>query len=195
VAACAEPVTIVAIGPLSNLAAALDRDASIVERARVVAMSGSVHVGHRGAPGAVAEYNAASDIAATRAVLSAGWDVLLTPLDTCGTVLLRGERYQRVLGSSSPLTGAVVESYREWLGAIERPELIDVRSSTLYDCVAVHLAHDESLWEIDDVSLSIDDDGVMHVDPSDGPTVRCALRWRDGGMDAFLDRLVTTLLY
>jgi inosine-uridine nucleoside N-ribohydrolase len=128
-------------------------------------------------------------------VLGAAWDVLLTPLDTCGTVLLRGERYQRVLGSSSPLTGAVIESYREWLDAIRRPELADVRSSTLYDCVAVHLAHDESRWDIDDVPLSIDDDGVMHVDPSGGSTVRCALRWRDGGMDSFLDQLVTTLVY
>jgi inosine-uridine nucleoside N-ribohydrolase len=196
VEACTDgPVTIVGIGPLSNVAAALARDPSIAERARLVAMCGSVHVGHRGAPGAVAEYNAACDVAATRAVLAAGWDVLLTPLDTCGTVLLRGDRYQQILGATSPLTTIVVESYREWLAAIERPELLDIRSSTLYDCVAVHLAHDESLWEIDDVPLTIDDEGVMHVDADRGSTVRCALRWRDGGMDAFLDQLVTTLVY
>jgi inosine-uridine nucleoside N-ribohydrolase len=190
VAACAAPVTIVAIGPLPNLAAALERDPTIAGRARVVAMCGSVHVGHRGAPGAVAEYNAASDVAATRAVLTAPWDVLLTPLDTCGTVLLRDERYRRVQASSSPLTRAVLDSYREWCGDRRTHE---VRSSTLYDCVAVHLAHDESLWEIDEVPLTIDDRGVMRVSAGDGLPVRCALRWRDGGMDAFLDALVSTL--
>ena len=188
VAACAEPMTIVAIGPLSNLAAALERDPSIASRARVVAMCGSVHVGYRGAPGAVAEYNAASDVAATRAVLAAPWDVLITPLDTCGTELLDGDRYQRVLASTSPLTQAVLDSYREWCG--DRPTH-ERRSSTLYDCVAVHLAHDESLWEIEDVPLTIGDDGVMRTEPS-GSTVRTALRWRD--RDAFLDALVTTLL-
>jgi inosine-uridine nucleoside N-ribohydrolase len=191
VAACAEPVTIVAIGPLSNLAAALERDPMIAARARVVAMCGSVHVGYRGAPGAAAEYNAACDVAATRAVLAAGWDVLLTPLDTCGTVLLRDERYQRLQTSPPPLLRAVLDSYREWCG--DRPTY-DQRSTTLYDCVAVHLAHDESLWEIEEVPLTIDDGGVMHVSPDQGSTVRCALRWRDGGMDVFLDALVTTLL-
>lgn len=191
VAACAAPVAIVAIGPLSNLAAALERDPTIADRARVVAMCGSVHVGYRGEPGAVAEYNAAADAGATRAVLAAGWDVLLTPLDTCGTVLLRDERYRQVQASRSPLTRAVLDSYREWCGDLRTHER---RSSTLYDCVAVHLAHDESLWEIEEVPLAIDDRGVMHVSPGDGSPVRSALRWRDGGMDAFLDALVTTLL-
>lgn len=194
VAACAGgPVTILAIGPLSNVAAALERDPTIASRCRLVAMCGSVHVGYRGAPGAAAEYNAAVDVAATRAVLGADWtDALLTPLDTCGTVLLEGDRYQRVASSSSPLVTALLDSYREWCGERSTHER---RSSTLYDCVAVHLAHDESLWEIEDVPLTIDDQGVMHVSPSDGSTVRCALRWREGGMDAFLDALVTALLY
>lgn len=193
VAACASgPVTIVAIGPLSNLAAALARDPTIAERARVVAMGGSVHVGYRGTPGATAEYNAACDIAATRAVLAAPWDVLLAPLDTCGTVLLRDERYQRLLPSPPPLLRAVLDSYREWCG--DRPTY-EHRSTTLYDCVAVHLAHDESVVEIEDVPLTIDGVGVMHVSPTDGSRVRCALRWRDGGTDAFLDALVTALLY
>jgi inosine-uridine nucleoside N-ribohydrolase len=195
VRACADaPVTIIAIGPLSNLAAALERDPTITSRARLVAMCGSVHVGYRGAPGAVAEYNAAADVAATRAVLAAGWvDVLLTPLDTCGTVLLEGERYQRILAARSPLVTALVDSYREWCGERSTHER---RSTTLYDCVAVHLAHDESLWDIEDVALTVGDGGVMRVSPGGhGPTVRCALRWREGGMDAFLDALVTALLY
>jgi hypothetical protein len=59
----------------------------------------------------------------------------------------------------------------------------------------VHLAHDESLWEIEQVPLTIGDDGVMRVDHTLGSNVRAALRWRVGAQERFVDELVTTLLY
>jgi inosine-uridine nucleoside N-ribohydrolase len=188
-AAAAEPITIIALGPLTNLAAALERDPSIVERARVVAMVGSVRVGYRGQPGAMAEYNAVVDVPAVRAVFAAPWDVLITPLDTCGTVLLRGDDYQRVRASTSPITQRVLATYREWLGE-DGDGLYDRRSTTLYDCVAVHLAHDESLYEIEELPLAIDDDGLMRIEDG-APAVRVASRWRDA--DAFISHLTDRL--
>jgi inosine-uridine nucleoside N-ribohydrolase len=116
--------------------------------------------------------------------------VLLTPLDTCGTVLLRDGDYQRVRSSRAPITQRVLESYREWLGDDERG-LHERRSTTLYDCVAVHLAHDESLYEIEELPLAIDDDGVMGVEDG-APVVRVASRWRDER--AFIEHLVRRLL-
>lgn len=190
VAAAAEPVTIIALGPLTNLAAALERDPSIAERARVVAMVGSVRVGYRGQPGAMAEYNALVDVPAVRAVLAAPWDVLITPLDTCGTVLLRGDDYARVRASSHTITRRVLATYREWLGDDESG-LFDRRSTTLYDCVAVHLAHDETLYEIESLPLAIDDDGLMRIEDG-APSVRVASRWRDA--DAFISHLTERLL-
>jgi inosine-uridine nucleoside N-ribohydrolase len=188
VAACAEPVTIVALGPLTNLAAALERDPSIVERARVVAMVGSVRVGYHGHVEPVPEYNAKVDVAACRAVFAAAWPVTITPVDTCGSVVLRGERYQRVRASADPLTAAVLASYREWLG--DSVELFDRRSTTLFDCVAIHLAHDESIYEIEDLPIALDDDGLMRIEDG-APTVRVASRWRDE--EAFLDHLTARL--
>jgi inosine-uridine nucleoside N-ribohydrolase len=185
----AEPITIIALGPLTNVAAALERDPSLAERARVVAMVGSVRIGYRGAPGAMAEYNALVDVAAVRAVFAAAWDVLITPLDTCGTVLLRGDEYQRVRASTSPITKRVLSTYREWLGDDEGG-LFDRRSTTLYDCVAVHLAHDESLYEIEELPLAIDDAGVMRIEEG-APGVRVASRWRDAG--AFIAQLTERL--
>jgi len=187
--ACREPITIIALGPLTNLAAALEQEPSIAERARVVAMVGSVRRGYRGQLGAMAEYNALVDVPAVRAVFAAQWDVLITPLDTCGTVLLRGDDYQRVRASASPITSRVLATYREWLGDDEAG-LFDRRSTTLYDCVAIHLAHDETLYEIEDLPLAIDDDGLMRVEAS-APVVRVATRWRDER--AFLDHLVDRL--
>ncbi|MEN3273237.1 MAG: hypothetical protein V7636_1998 [Actinomycetota bacterium] len=188
-AVAAEPVTIIALGPLTNLAVALERDPSIAERARVVAMVGSVRLGYRGQPGAMVEYNALVDVPAVRAVFTAPWDVLITPLDTCGTVLLRGDDYQRVRAAASPITARVLATYREWLGDDESG-LFDRRSTTLYDCVAVHLAHDESLYEIEELPLAIDDDGLMRIEDG-APSVRVASRWRDA--DAFVAHLTERL--
>ena len=188
VAACAEPTTIIALGPLTNLAAALERDPSIASRTRVVAMLGSVRVGYHGHVEPVPEYNVKVDVDAVRAVFAAPWSVTITPVDTCGTVLLRGDAYQRVRAAPDPMVQRLLASYREWLG--DSIELFDRRSTTLFDCVAIHLAHDESLVEIEDLPLAIDDDGMTRI--SDGsPVVRVATRWRDEA--AFVEHLVQRL--
>lgn len=52
-----ETVTIIAIGPLTNLARALQREPRIAAKARVVAIAGSVRRGMFNAPGPQREYN------------------------------------------------------------------------------------------------------------------------------------------
>lgn len=188
VTACAEPMTVIALGPLTNLAAAIERDPTITERCRVVAMLGSVRVGYHGHVEPVPEYNVKVDVDAVRSVLAAPWSVTITPVDTCGTVLLRGDGYQRVRASADPMVQRLLASYRAWLG--DSADLFDRRSTTLFDCVAIHLAHDESLVEIEELPLAIDEDGMMRI--SDGaPIVRVATRWRDE--DAFIEHLVARL--
>ena len=188
VAACADPTTIIALGPLTNLAAALDQDPTIATRTRVVAMLGSVRVGYHGHVEPMPEYNVKVDVDAVRAVFAAPWSVTITPVDTCGTILLRGDAYQRVRASTDPMVQRLLASYREWLG--DSVELFDRRSTTLFDCVAIHLAHDESLVEIEELPLTIDDDGMMRIEAG-APVVRVATRWRDE--DAFIEHLVQRL--
>lgn len=191
VAACAEPVTIIALGPLTNVAAALAHDPSIAERARIVAMLGSVRVGYKGSRQPIPEYNVKVDVAACRAVLAAPWDVTITPVDTCGSIVLRGDDYLRVLAAANdPLIGAVLMTYREWLDAADGAELFEQRSTTLYDTVAIQLAHDESLVEIEELPLTVDDDGLMRIEDG-APVVRVASRWRDER--AFLHHLTERL--
>jgi inosine-uridine nucleoside N-ribohydrolase len=123
-----------------------------------------------------------------RTVLAAPWEVTITPLDTCGTVLLTGEDYQRVRASTDPMVQRLLASYREWLG--DAVELFDRRSTTLYDCVAIHLAHDESLYEIEELPLAVDDSGLMRIEGG-APVVRVASRWRD--QRALVEHLVERL--
>ncbi|RJS83059.1 hypothetical protein CW706_06390, partial [Candidatus Bathyarchaeota archaeon] len=91
-------VTLLCIGPLTNIAVALKAEPRIAERARIVSMLGCLYKsppGYGGGnEGVVAEYNVKKDPEAAQIVFSAPWDITITPLDTCGFVKLRGERYR-----------------------------------------------------------------------------------------------------
>jgi inosine-uridine nucleoside N-ribohydrolase len=72
---CEEPVALVSIGPLGNIAEALEREPRIAENARLIGMHGSVRRGYRGSDEPAAEYNVACDIAAARRAFAAPWPV------------------------------------------------------------------------------------------------------------------------
>ena len=177
-----EPVTIIAIGAVPNLAEALAREPRIAARCRFVGMHGSFDIGYDGKAPASAESNVRVDPAALRIVLAAPWrDILLTPLDTCGRVSLSGDDYARIWGSmSDPLLRAVIESYCVFAPRVSwMPcDFFATRSTTLFDCVAVYLATSEQLVETETVSFRITDDGLTIRDPR-GVRARVALRWKD----------------
>ncbi len=191
-----EPVTVVAIGPLTNIAEALRREPAITRNARFVGMHGPVYVGYKVAPEPMPEYNVFSDVESARAVFAAPWDKLITPLDTCGSIVLKGDDYQRVLAADGPVISAVVDNYRMWLETLDAPiDMLQRRSTTLYDTVAVYLAFADALCEIETLNLAIADDGatvVVDAGAAGGHPVRVATRWRDER--AFYELLVQRLI-
>jgi purine nucleosidase/pyrimidine-specific ribonucleoside hydrolase len=86
-----EPLTLIALGPLTNIALALERDAAALRRlARVVVMGGAVDVRGNVTPGA--EFNLHVDPDAAARVFAADLPLDLVPLDaTRQTVLSRAE--------------------------------------------------------------------------------------------------------
>ncbi len=183
-------VTLIAIGPLTNIALALKREPRIATKARIVAMLGSVRVGYGGKLNPVPEYNVAQDVPACKAVFAAPWEITITPLDTCGTVVLDGDRYTALSRSTDPLVEAIIENYETWnfgRGQTTRP----VKSSVLFDTVAVHLAINENLTNMETLEIDVNDAGLMHV-VKGGKPCRCATSWRD--FSAFLDWLTARLL-
>jgi inosine-uridine nucleoside N-ribohydrolase len=105
-----ETITLISIGPLTNVAAALTKEPRIAQRARFVGMQGSIEKHHGDTDGAIAEYNIVRDLEAAKAVFGASWDMTITPLDTCGNVILEGEFYRRVVASQAPLTKALIKA-------------------------------------------------------------------------------------
>ena len=67
------PVTLIVIGPQTNIKEALRREPRIAEKARVVSMAGSVEIGYGGKPGRQPEWNVVKDVEAARAVYAAPW--------------------------------------------------------------------------------------------------------------------------
>lgn len=192
-----EPVTIIAIAPAGNLAAALTRAPHIAARCRLVGMFGSFDVGYSGGLPASNETNVRMNPAALRTVLAADWqDVLLTPLDTCNAAVLAGEDYHRIWSATSdPVLRAVIENYCLFAPLVGwmHCDYFATRSTILFDCVAVYLAYAEALVETETIRFAITDDGYTIRDDASGLyRARVALRW--SSLAGFLTHLRERLM-
>ena len=186
-----ERVSIIGIGPLPNVAAALAREPEIVHNARFVGMHGSLRRGYLGAPKPMREYNVKQHSLACQAVFAADWEKVITPLDTCGTIALEGERFERVRRSTDPLSQAVLQNHHVWGDAVaDWPILqeldLNVQSSILYDSVAIYLGFADELLEMERLGVRVTEDGKTMID-EEAPAVNCATQWVD--QEAFLDLL------
>jgi inosine-uridine nucleoside N-ribohydrolase len=190
------PVTIIAIAPSGNLAAALARAPHIASRCRLVGMFGSFDVGYTGALPASAETNVREAPAALRAVMAAPWqDVLITPLDTCNFAVLAGEHYHRIWSATGdPALRALIENYVLFAPRVNwmHCDFFAVRSTILFDCVAVYLAYAEAFVETETMHFRITDDGSTVQDATGPCTARVALRWKN--IEAFHAHLTDRLL-
>ena len=186
-----EPITLICIGAVSNIKAALEKQPEIARRARFVGMHGSIRLGYGGKPTPDPEANVVTDVAAARAAFAAPWPMTITPLDTCGLVHLTGEKYRKVAECTDPLTRAVVENYRVWREVVDpKAKGPATASSTLFDTVAIYLALSHDLVTMEDLPISITDGGITRIDPQ-GKRVACAMAWKDLGK--FEDFLVQRL--
>ncbi len=188
-----ESITLIAIGPLPTVASALEREPRIATKARFVGMHGSIYRGYGGSATPTPEYNVVEEVSTAKTVFTAPWEMTITPLDTCGLVTLDGDLYQKVLASQDPVTRAVIENYRIWAnkrGGKGRREF-QVKTSTLYDTVAIYLAFTEEFLEMEPLGIHISDQGETLVDPT-AKRVRCATRWKD--LPRFKEFLVNRLI-
>jgi inosine-uridine nucleoside N-ribohydrolase len=189
-----EEMTIVAIGPVTNLAIALQREPRIASKCRFVGMHGDFDWLLRGK--LEAETNVRVDPAALRAVLSAPWrDILLTPLDTCVHAEFTGANYHALwCATADPMLRAVIENYCIFAPRFSwaKIDFFATKSTSLCDCVAVYLAAAEELVEVETISFNVTDTGYTLRDPKGPFKARVAIRWKN--LAAFEDQLTERLL-
>ena len=141
-------ITLIAIGPQTNLGAAIDKDpATFRKLKRIVMMGGSVYKGYKGsAPDP--EWNILCDIPAAQKVFTSGVPLYVMPLDA--TILKLDEQQLKALfDQGTPLTKQIEELYREW----GQP------TPTLFDPMAVGYAANPELCPTTPLHLSVDDKG------------------------------------
>lgn len=96
-------ITLVAVGPLTNLAVALQREPRLAQAVReVVIMGGALRVPGNVTP--TAEFNIYVDPHAAHIVLHAGWPIRLVSLDTTTRTLLKRELVVQLASQGSPVT-------------------------------------------------------------------------------------------
>lgn len=189
------PATLVSIGPVTNIAAALERVPEIAHNAKFVGMQGSVHKGYMGSSDIVAEYNILCDVKACQKVFTAPWDMLISPVDTCGLVQLKGDKYRKMKACKSKIITSLMENYKIWDKDYEGETYskgYDTESTILYDTVAVYLAYCEDLLWIEEIGIRVNDDGFTVIDDT-AKKIRCATGWKD--LEAFEDLLIDRLMW
>ncbi len=171
-------LVVLAVGPFTNLAAALRADPELVSLVdRVVLMGGAALV--PGNLSAVAEANVYNDPEAAAEVFAAGWPITLAPLDVTLEHTLDEDDRAALLAADHPLPralGAMLDHYFEFY-----VELYGSRCSALHDPLAAALA-------VGGVSASRAPAVASLVDDTDGPgrgQTICDLRnQRQGPVDA-----------
>ena len=157
-------ITLVAIGPFSNIGALIKRDpAAFRQLKRVVLMGGSIHrgygdLGYRPNHGPSAEYNVAMDVPASQALFTSGVPIYMMPLDS--TQLKLNEVLRTILfGAGTPVTNALSALTHEWKYSTQQS------TPTLYDVMAMTYVIQPSLCPTTPMHITVDSKGFTRVTP------------------------------
>jgi purine nucleosidase len=154
-------ITLVGIGPLTNVGAAIDRDpATFKKLKRVVIMGGSIRkryddLGYTPNRGPEPEYNIYADVSASQKLFTSGIPLYVMPLDS--TQLKLDETMRALLfRQSTPLTDALTLLYHQW--GRETP--------TLFDAMAIAYVIEPKLCPTEPLHIVVDAKGTTLTDIS-----------------------------
>ena len=178
-------ITLLALGPLTNIGAAIDRDPTTFRKLkRVVLMAGSVHRGY-GPVGTAPEpeYNIVRDPLSAQKLLRSGVPIFMLPLDST-QIKFGPEKRSELASISTPMTDSLQVLIAEWSRSTHQ------ESPTLFDAVAAAYAIDAKTCPMTSLRLEVDDKGMMRTIPG-SPNANACLEPRE---DALFSLLLPRLL-
>jgi purine nucleosidase len=178
-------ITLVAIGPLTNIGAAIDRDPATFRRLKqVVLMGGSIRKGYGDlgyAPdrGPQPEYNIYSDISAAQKLFTSNVPIFMMPLDST-QLKLDEEKRALLFRQGTPLTDALTLLYHEW----------GQQTPTLFDVMAVAYILQPALCPVQPFEIAVDKDGYTRAGTGTPNASACLSSDSDQFFQFVLPRLV-----
>jgi purine nucleosidase len=185
-------ITLIGIGPLFTVQAAIERDpAAFKKLKRVVIMGGSIERGYgldaQGKPKPPEpEWNIDRDPAGAKALLASGVPVFLMPLDSTQVPLDAKDR-EAIFAHGSPLTDQLTLLYHQWMGGTPNHS----PTPTLFDPVAVAYTFRPDLCPAGRMHIDVDDKGLTTAGPGE-PNAQVCLKSDESGFLALLIQRITT---
>ncbi|MFS0862199.1 nucleoside hydrolase [Fredinandcohnia sp. 179-A 10B2 NHS] len=157
-------ITLIAVGPLTNLALALQKQPEIVSLVKeVVIMGGAVYVPGNKSP--YGEANILTDPEAAKIVLSSGLPITLVGLDVTLQTLLPKTEVEKWRQTSTEAGVFFADMVQHYLSFYEK-SYPGIGGCGLHDPLAVGVAIDPSLVKTEEVNITVTTEGI-----EDGRTV------------------------
>lgn len=184
-------ITLIGIGPLFTVQAAIERDpAAFRKLKRVVIMGGSIYRGYgldaQGEPRpAEPEWNILNDPAGLKALLGSGVPLIMMPLDSTQVPLETKER-EAIFAHGSPLTDQLTLLYHEWMAGTPTHS----PTPTLFDPVAVTYTFRPDLCPAKPMHIDVDERGMTRPGQGRANAEVCLQSDEKGFLDLLQKRLI-----
>jgi purine nucleosidase len=147
-------ITLIPVGPLTNIALAVSKDPSIAELAKnIVIMGGSITGGN---VNGAAEANIYNDPEAAQIVFNAGWIVTMVGSDVGERTLITRKYLAELQSSYGPESDFIVKIADFYL---TRSEKSGYSGAAMYDPLAVGIAMDPTLGTLKDMHVDVETKG------------------------------------
>ena len=153
-----DEITLVAIGPLVNIGALIEKDTATFRKLRrVVLMGGSVargygDLGYTKPRGPEPEWNIKNDIPAAQKPFGSGVPIFMMPLDSTQLKLDEVKR-ETLFRADTPLTDALTLLYHQW----------GQQTPTLFDAMTIAFILRPALCPVKPLHITVEPDGMTRA--------------------------------
>jgi purine nucleosidase len=149
-------MTLIPVGPLTNIALAVLKDPAIVPLVKeVIIMGGSISGGN---VNAAAEANIYNDPEAAQIVFQAGWPLTMVGLDVGDKTLLSQKHLDQLGRSHGPVNG-FIHSVGKYL--VDLSARFGLGGTPMYDPLAVGVAIDSTIVKVQDMHVDVETKGTF----------------------------------
>lgn len=179
-------LTLVTIGPLSNVGALIDRDPDTFQKVKRVVMMGG-WVGPIDDPGGqtlspAPEYNIMLDIHSAQKLFRSGVPIYLMPIDSTIHLALDEVKRRLIFSDATPVTDSLAVLYLLWGNT----------TPILYDAMAVAFTVKPDLCPVQPMHLDVDEKGVTRVGVGIPNAQVCLRSDPNAFFDYFMRRIVSS---